>query len=73
MSVAVEARFEITSDVENGEIAWSNELVAHVVELKPTDQRKISKIQAINFIKILLKLLLLATKELQLLPTHHTQ
>ncbi|WP_417199016.1 glutamate-cysteine ligase family protein [Bizionia sp.] len=25
---------EITSDVENGAIAWSNELVAHVVELK---------------------------------------
>lgn len=25
---------EITSDVENGEIEWSNELVAHVVELK---------------------------------------
>ncbi len=25
---------EITSDVDNGEIEWSNELVAHVVELK---------------------------------------
>src|SRR5690554_225837 len=25
---------KITSDIENGEIAWSNELVAHVVELK---------------------------------------
>ncbi|UPS91891.1 glutamate-cysteine ligase family protein [Bizionia sp. M204] len=25
---------EITSDVENGALAWSNELVAHVVELK---------------------------------------
>ncbi|PKD17089.1 glutamate--cysteine ligase [Salegentibacter salinarum] len=25
---------EITSDIENGEIEWSNELVAHVVELK---------------------------------------
>ncbi|WP_435413974.1 glutamate-cysteine ligase family protein [Polaribacter aestuariivivens] len=25
---------ELTGDVENGEIAWSNELVAHVVELK---------------------------------------
>jgi gamma-glutamyl:cysteine ligase YbdK (ATP-grasp superfamily) len=25
---------EITSDIDNGEIAWSNELVAHVVELK---------------------------------------
>ncbi|HSM63423.1 MAG TPA: hypothetical protein VK833_05745, partial [Gillisia sp.] len=24
----------ITSDVSNGEIEWSNELVAHVVELK---------------------------------------
>ena len=24
----------LTSDVENGEIEWSNELVAHVVELK---------------------------------------
>ncbi|SKB33505.1 carboxylate-amine ligase [Salegentibacter holothuriorum] len=31
---------EITSDIENGEIEWSNELVAHVVEFKtngPTD------------------------------------
>jgi len=30
----------ITSDIENGKIEWSNELVAHVVELKtngPTD------------------------------------
>jgi carboxylate-amine ligase len=25
---------ELTGDVDNGEIAWSNELVAHVVELK---------------------------------------
>ena len=24
----------LTSDVENGEIEWSNELVAHVVEMK---------------------------------------
>ncbi|NNF85053.1 MAG: glutamate--cysteine ligase, partial [Winogradskyella sp.] len=32
---------EITSDVDNGNIAWSNELVAHVIELKtngPTAQ-----------------------------------
>lgn len=31
----------LTSDVENGDIAWSNELVAHVIELKtngPTNQ-----------------------------------
>lgn len=31
---------ELTADIENGDIAWSNELVAHVVELKtngPTD------------------------------------
>ncbi len=25
---------ELTSDIDNGEIAWSNELVAHVIELK---------------------------------------
>ena len=31
---------EITSDVENGEIAWSNELVAHVVELKTNGPAK---------------------------------
>ena len=24
----------LTSDIENGDIAWSNELVAHIVELK---------------------------------------
>ncbi len=25
---------ELTADIDNGAIAWSNELVAHVVELK---------------------------------------
>ena len=28
---------EIVSDVEMGEITWSNELTAHVIELKTTD------------------------------------
>ena len=28
---------EIVSDVEMGEIAWSNELTAHVIEVKTTD------------------------------------
>ena len=28
---------EITSDVENGEISWSNELTAHVLELKTSE------------------------------------
>lgn len=31
---------EITADVENGDIAWSNELVAHVVELKTNGPTK---------------------------------
>lgn len=36
----IEKNGSITSDIENGKIEWSNELVAHVVELKtngPTD------------------------------------
>ncbi|HYG40906.1 MAG TPA: glutamate-cysteine ligase family protein [Cytophagales bacterium] len=28
---------EITDEIENGEISWSNELVMHVIELKTTD------------------------------------
>ena len=31
---------ELTGDVENGDIAWSNELVAHVVELKTNGPTK---------------------------------
>ena len=30
----IEKTGKITSDVENGKIEWSNELVGHVVELK---------------------------------------
>ena len=31
---------ELTADIENGDIAWSNELVAHVVELKTNNPKK---------------------------------
>ncbi len=61
---------EITSDVENGEVAWSNELVAHVVELKtngPTkDLEKLSQKFHQNIIEINT---ILSPKQLQLLPT----
>ena len=46
----------VTSDVENGEIAWSNELVAHVVELKtngPTNNlNQLSELFHKNIIEI---------------------
>ena len=46
----------LTSDIENGEIAWSNELVAHVVELKtngPTqDLNSLSDLFHKNIIEI---------------------
>ncbi|MGO1586139.1 MAG: carboxylate-amine ligase, partial [Mesonia sp.] len=60
----------IISDVENGNIAWSNELVAHVIEIKtngPSSQLKEladdfhSNIKEINA--------LLHQKKLQLMPT----
>lgn len=60
----------LISDVENGTIAWSNELVAHVIEIKtngPSSQLKQlaqdfhSNIKEIN--------VLLEQKKLQLLPT----
>ena len=60
----------ITSDIDNGAISWSNELVAHVVEIKTNgpaaDIKKLSQdfyknIQEINTI--------LKKKGLQLLPT----
>ncbi|WP_047545391.1 glutamate-cysteine ligase family protein [Psychroserpens sp. Hel_I_66] len=61
---------ELTSDIDNGDIAWSNELVAHVVELKtngPTeDLEKLSEKFHENIIEInhLLKQI-----DAQLLPT----
>lgn len=47
---------ELTSDIENGAIAWSNELVAHVVELKtngPTaDLDRLSELFHTNVVEI---------------------
>ena len=61
---------EITSDVENGEIAWSNELVAHVVELKTNGPAKDLKKLSDQFHQNIVEINeLLAAKELQLLPT----
>lgn len=61
---------ELSSDVDNGEIAWSNELVAHVVELKtngPTkDWTNLSEKFHDNIVEINQ---LLSSKELTLLPT----
>lgn len=32
---------KLLADIENGDIAWSNELVAHVVELKLMGHQKV--------------------------------
>ena len=60
----------LTSDVENGKIEWSNELVAHVVELKtngPTaDLESLDELFAENIKEVNLLLKDLGT---QLLPT----
>ncbi|MDX1271934.1 glutamate-cysteine ligase family protein, partial [Bizionia paragorgiae] len=60
----------LTSDIDNGLIAWSNELVGHVVELKtngPTPQlNHLSEAFHKNIIEINS---LLDTEGLQLLPT----
>jgi len=60
----------LTSDVENGEIEWSNELVAHVVELKtngPTnDLNSLSEAFHKNIVEINL---LLEQFDAKLLPT----
>ena len=61
---------EITSDIENGEIEWSNELVAHVVELKtngPTgDIENLDLLFAENIKEVNL---LLKKKNTRLLPS----
>lgn len=61
---------KIISDIKNGAIAWSNELVAHVVELKtngPTkDLEKLSQQFHENIVEINK---ILSQKQLQLLPT----
>lgn len=60
----------ITSDVSNGEIEWSNELVAHVVELKtngPTKQLEDLDILFHDNIKEINKLLL--SENAKLMPT----
>ncbi|MDR6301139.1 carboxylate-amine ligase [Mesonia maritima] len=41
--ILTEKNGSLTSDIDNGEISWSNELVAHVIELKtngPTDDHE---------------------------------
>lgn len=60
----------LTSDIDNGKIAWSNELVAHVVELKTngptTDLETLSE----NFHKNITEInLVLKQIDTQLLPT----
>ena len=60
----------ITSDVSNGKIEWSNELVAHVVELKtngPTKQLEDLDLLFQDNIKEINKLLL--SENAQLMPT----
>ncbi|MDT0294968.1 glutamate-cysteine ligase family protein [Mesonia ostreae] len=60
----------ITSDIENGTIAWSNELVAHVIEIKTNGPSSQLKQLADDFHKNIKEInALLHQKKLQLLPT----
>ncbi|MDN3594125.1 carboxylate-amine ligase [Zunongwangia endophytica] len=66
----IEKTGKLTSDVENGKIAWSNELVAHVVELKTAvpiaDLENLDEVFADNVSEINQ---LLEGLDAQLLPT----
>jgi carboxylate-amine ligase len=60
----------LTSDIENGAIAWSNELVAHVVELKTNGPTSDLENLSSNFHQNILEINdLLEGFEAQLLPT----
>lgn len=60
----------IVSDVENGTIAWSNELVAHVIEIKTNGPSSQLKELANDFHKNIIEInALLDQKKLQLMPT----
>jgi len=60
----------LTSDVENANIAWSNELVAHVVEIKTNGPAKNVKTLSHDFHKNIKEInQLLERKKLKLLPT----
>ncbi|MFI2743873.1 glutamate-cysteine ligase family protein [Zhouia sp. PK063] len=60
----------ITSDIENDTIAWSNELVAHVVEIKTNGPSKNLQTLAYDFYKNVLEInTLLKEKNCILLPT----
>jgi len=61
---------ELSSDVDNGDIAWSNELVAHVVELKTNGPTKDWISLSGKFHENILEInQLLSSKNLTLLPT----
>lgn len=60
----------LTSDIENGEIAWSNELVAHVLELKTNGPTNNLNNLANNFHANVIEInALLKDFDAQLLPT----
>ncbi|WP_431137047.1 glutamate-cysteine ligase family protein [Psychroserpens mesophilus] len=60
----------LTSDVDNGKIAWSNELVAHVVELKTNGPTSNLETLSDDFHKNVLEInALLKPYNVQLLPT----
>ncbi|MEL0456854.1 glutamate-cysteine ligase family protein [Flavobacteriaceae bacterium SZ-1-7] len=61
---------ELTSDVDNGTIAWSNELVAHVVELKTNGPTKNLNALSEEFHKNIMEInTLLGSENCMLLPT----
>ncbi|AUC85536.1 glutamate--cysteine ligase [Polaribacter sp. ALD11] len=61
---------KLTSDVSNGDIAWSNELVAHVIELKTNGPTKNLNTLSDKFHKNVLEInTLLKQMDAQLLPT----
>ena len=60
----------LTSDIENGEIAWSNELVAHVIEIKTNGPTANLNDLAEHFHKNVMEMnALLEDLDAQLLPT----
>ena len=61
---------QITSDVDNGEIEWSNELVAHVVELKTNGPTAALEDLDLKFAENISEInVLLEARQTKLLPT----
>jgi len=61
---------ELISDIENGSITWSNELVAHVIELKTNGPTKNINTLSYDFHKNIIEInRLIQTQNMMLMPT----